>query len=329
MQDITKLSNDELRSHVKSLTSRSHEIEIQMVAALIELCRRDIHLRAGYSTVRSYLIGEHQMSEDQAAKRSQAVNLISHYPKFMELLAAGRTHVSHLAMCATKITKENEAQFVKFLPGKSKQDLLFFLSRINPDGSFKPEVEAKIELLILCSKETTENFERARKLVAKDFRGATNEEVLAAALDALLDKMDPMRKAERAQARAEKKAETQAEKSQVSEEEVAISKPCPGAPAASLPPKVLGAGRHIPNAVRHMVYLRDGGRCTYVSETGKCCDESVSLSLDHISLFCRGGAHTPSNIRILCLSHNNLMATEALGKEFMSQYLTRLDTRHQ
>lgn len=322
MQDLTKLSNTELLAQVKILTTRSREIETQMIALLAELCRRDIHLRAGYSSVKSYLMGEYQMSEDQAAKRSQVVNLVGHHPKFFDLLLTQKTHISHLAMSATKITKENEGQFIEFLPGKSRQDLLFFLARINPDGSFKPEIEAKIELIILCSKATSEKFDRARKLLAKDWRGLSHEEVLDAALEALLGKIDPMRKAERAQKRAERTAEKKQEVVPTAGP-VEVQQECP---EASLPPRVLGAGRHIPNAIRHSVYLRDGGRCTFISETGKRCDESVSLALDHVCLFSRGGAHELENLKLTCISHNNFLATETLGRNFMTQYLARLQT---
>ena len=131
-----------------------------------------------------------------------------------------------------------------------------------------------------------------------------------------------MRKAERAQKRHEKMTENEHE-IPTAAVPVAVQPECAEALA---PPKVLGAGRHIPNAVRHLVYLRDGGRCTFVSETGKRCDESVSLSLDHICLFSRGGAHDLENLRLTCIQHNNFLATEALGRNFMAQYVKRLET---
>jgi 5-methylcytosine-specific restriction endonuclease McrA len=315
MQDFRTYTNQQLGSAVKELVTRGKELDLLLIKALIELTQRDLHLKKGYSSVKSYLEGEHQMSEDQAAKRSQVVNLLRHHPMFFELLRDGKTHLSHLAACAPKVTQKN-AQIVKdFIPGKTRQDILFFLSCLNPDGSFDTEQEEVIEIKIRCPKSLLEKFERARSFVKKDFRGATNEAVLERAIENFLDKVDPLRRAERAAKRGEPRCAGATKVDAVDE----CSKP-----AGPEKPKVLGAGRHIPNRIRHAVYLRDKGRCTYVSPDGKLCCATVGLSIDHICLYSRGGDHSLKNLRLLCLAHNNYLATVGLGREFMANYVERL-----
>jgi hypothetical protein len=51
--------------------------------------------------------------------------------------------------------------------------------------------------------------------------------------------------------------------------------------------------RHIPDAVRRQVFIRDGGRCVQ-------CGADSPLHYDHILPFSRGGANTVENIRVLC-----------------------------
>lgn len=86
--------------------------------------------------------------------------------------------------------------------------------------------------------------------------------------------------------------------------------------AASRAPSV-NITRHIPAHVRHTVWLRDQGRCTYPG-----CNSKYGLELDHIILFAHGGPNTPENLRLRCRAHNQLHAQEQLGEKKMKQYLS-------
>jgi 5-methylcytosine-specific restriction endonuclease McrA len=328
VQNFRQYTDNELIQAVTNLTRQLKFAESEVIRAIVELAQRDIHLQMGCSSVKSFLQNKLKMSEDQASKRSQTVNLIRHYPQFLEVLTSGKTHVSHLSLCAPKVTKENASKIIEFLPEKSKQELQYFLNRINPDGSLKDKAEVKVDLVISCSRTTLESFERARKLVAKDWKGTTNEDVLTAALEALLDKIDPIRKAERADRRAQKINEstkaTPKETSNplhASKHSAPLNKECPGAAAAL---KIERPSRYIPAAVRHQVLLRDEGRCTFVAEDGTRCEETARLTIDHITPYSQGGDHTLTNLRTLCPAHNNYVATTNLGREFMSNFIQRL-----
>lgn len=72
-------------------------------------------------------------------------------------------------------------------------------------------------------------------------------------------------------------------------------------------------GRHIPARIRDEVYERDGGRCTFVGRNGARCGSRHNLHVDHIEPFALGGTHEPSNLRLLCATHNQLAAENAYG----------------
>jgi len=80
-----------------------------------------------------------------------------------------------------------------------------------------------------------------------------------------------------------------------------------------------GNPRHIPASVKRAVSERDERRCTFVSESGKRCDERGFLEYDHAEPVARGGKPTVDNVRLLCRAHNQHAAERAFGAEFMDK----------
>ncbi len=81
--------------------------------------------------------------------------------------------------------------------------------------------------------------------------------------------------------------------------------------------------RHIPQAVRDEVFVRDGGMCTFVSTDGKRCGETRNLEIDHIIPYAKGGDNSPENLRLLCAQHNRLAAEDEYGAEHMEKFYRR------
>jgi len=63
-----------------------------------------------------------------------------------------------------------------------------------------------------------------------------------------------------------------------------------------------------PAAVKRAVYLRDRGRCTFVSKDGRPCESRRFLQFDHVLGAAVGGAFTVANVRLRCGPHNRLEA---------------------
>ncbi len=81
--------------------------------------------------------------------------------------------------------------------------------------------------------------------------------------------------------------------------------------------------RHIPQHIRDEVYLRDGGKCTFVGPDGNRCGSKWKLQIDHIVPFSCGGDHSPGNLRLLCAKHNRLEAERLLGTDLMKKFARR------
>jgi 5-methylcytosine-specific restriction endonuclease McrA len=78
-------------------------------------------------------------------------------------------------------------------------------------------------------------------------------------------------------------------------------------------------GSHIPMDVRRTVWERDGGRCTFVSDSGKRCPCRRGLQFDHIIERARGGKTTVDNLRLRCHRHNQYTAEQTFGAGFMHE----------
>lgn len=77
--------------------------------------------------------------------------------------------------------------------------------------------------------------------------------------------------------------------------------------------------RCIPAAVRRAVRVRDGERCTFVTEQGERCEARERLEFDHIQPVACGGESTVANVRLRCHTHNQHEAERAFGAEFMER----------
>ena len=68
---------------------------------------------------------------------------------------------------------------------------------------------------------------------------------------------------------------------------------------------------------------RDGALCTFVATDGQRCQERGWLELHHEQPFGRGGPSTVNNIRVLCRSHNQLLAERDYGPIFVQRRIAR------
>jgi hypothetical protein len=67
------------------------------------------------------------------------------------------------------------------------------------------------------------------------------------------------------------------------------------------------------NADKREAYLRDRGRCTWISRDGRRCDSRRFLQFDHVDGRFVGGASTADRIRLRCGAHNRLEAETLYG----------------
>jgi len=75
--------------------------------------------------------------------------------------------------------------------------------------------------------------------------------------------------------------------------------------------------RHIPAAVRRLVWKRDGGQCTFVDAQGRRCAERRFLEFEHRTPYAEGGPPTVENVCLLCRAHNRAAAERRYGRAYL------------
>jgi len=159
-------------------------------------------------------------------------------------------------------------------------------------------------LHVTVSKRLLAKLEAARDGLAHAIPGASTEQVLEAALDALL-------------------ARQAARKGLVKRPRAPAAAANAAAGLAVGPEETTGTNRgrrSIPAQVRREVWTRDGGRCQWPLASGGVCGATRSLELDHVVPLARGGPTSAANLRVTCRFHNQLAARRAFGDAFIDRF---------
>ncbi len=82
---------------------------------------------------------------------------------------------------------------------------------------------------------------------------------------------------------------------------------------AAAAPRCGPSRERIPSEVRRAVALRDGLSCSYMSHDGRRCSSRAFLEIHHEQAWALGGPDTIDNLRLLCRSHNHLLAEQDFG----------------
>ena len=150
----------------------------------------------------------------------------------------------------------------------------------------QPLSEKRFELRMTIDASTHDKLQYARDLLSHQLPSGDLPRVLDKALDALIAKLEKRKFAATDRPRRQRRA-------------------------AKNP-------RTIPARVKREVWKRDGGRCTFVSASGKRCESRKFLEFDHVEPVARGGKATTHGVRLLCRAHNQHEADETLGAGFIA-----------
>lgn len=161
-----------------------------------------------------------------------------------------------------------------------------------PSDAGPPRV-LRVQFSFTADERLFREVERAKELLRHKIPAGRLEDVFEAAITALLDKIDPVRRVRRSRT---------------------------AAPAPSR--------RKIAPALRDTVWRRDGGRCAYRSPDGRVCGTQAGLQIDHVVPWARGGAsNDPQNLRLLCRAHNLLEARRVFGDTAIDVAVARRPTQ--
>ena len=329
-QPDVRLRIHELFQRTKETVTRERQISLEVVLliGLLETQNAAVNLGLGKRENLARSLG---LTENSYWKRAQAGRVLVSFPEFIGLVKKGLTHISHIAVLAPKITKDNAEIFVRELAGKTERQVRELVGSINKDGS-RSNIEPLFDIRLQFTKAQLEALNRAREVLSATGRVPSEEEAILKSIEDLLEKRDPVRKVARAEQRTEKKAAFEKDIKRApelsKESEAARSNP---SSVTSVPkwerndhlpsvPKAKPRGRKgIPAAIVREVWQRDDYCCVNELPDGRC-GSKIGLQVDHLRPVAFGQDNRLENLQLLCRQCNIAAAEETLGVVVMERY---------
>src|SRR6185295_10883650 len=94
---------------------QSNGLNAQVLAHLVELDERQLHLELGFSSLFAYCVESLGMSEGTAGRRVTAARVCRRFPDAFERVARGQLHLCALCALAPHLNSENAMELFEAL----------------------------------------------------------------------------------------------------------------------------------------------------------------------------------------------------------------------
>jgi 5-methylcytosine-specific restriction endonuclease McrA len=332
---LSHLADSTLRVQLSAAAASERTSTAALLAHIAEFDAPRLYAPSGSSTMKEYCVTELHLSEDAASKRVYAARTARRFPIIFEALADGRLHLSaiitlgsHLGegttaaaaqdllaaafhktrseielMLAHRFPQPPVPALVQPIPASampmlspaapapltmsSPQHAPGHVTAAGPRPEVKPLAPQSCKMQLTMDQDMFDDLQRLYELLGLGNRAEDVREVVRRSFKALIQKTEKRKYASTDRPRAPRQHES-------------------------------SSPRHIPAEVRRAVVRRDGGQCTFRSESGRRCAARKFLEFDHIEPVARGGTSTVANLRLRCSAHNQYEAERTYGAEFMN-----------
>ncbi len=101
------LSDHELLHRLAVLEARGRVNLAILLARLVEIEDRNLHLTAGYATPLAWCVGELKLDEAEATERLEAARAARRFPAILPMIASGRLDLTTVLRLAPRLTPAN------------------------------------------------------------------------------------------------------------------------------------------------------------------------------------------------------------------------------
>ena len=339
---LKKLSDDALLRRLSKLIHDHRRVEAELIAHIAEVDERRLFASQATSSMFAYCTERLHLSEGEAFLRIQVARATRRHPMLLEMLADGRLHLTGIGKLVPHLALDNRDELLERATHKSKREIEALVAELQP----RPDVPASIGKLPARAAFEPRPDEvgpsSAEPLPVSEPLQKTELRPAEVARPVPIQPLAPERYKVQFTAGGEfreKLARLQAlMRSSVPDGDLAtIIEQAVTEKLERLEAKRFGRmkaprktiaktdtrakSRYVPAAVRREVDARDGGRCAFVDDAGKRCGARERLEFHHHDRpYGRGGDHRPKGIRLMCRTHNTLLAEREYGKEWMDRF---------
>lgn len=345
---LRTLNDDELVMHLHLAVRGERRFTIQILHHLNEMQRRRLHLDLGYSSLHDYCVRCLKDSSSKAGRRIQAARCIRRFPEVLDLLQVRALSLSTISLIEPILTDENKESVLSRARNASHRDVQKVVSEYRTPVAFRdrtipvrvaahhapnvdevlfdrelaqnaehytppltPVYEQKMLVQFLADDELIMIFEEVKNLHGARMSFA---EILKVVFVEYRERHHPVSRHARRQARkGAASLDSQRRECGTQPSRLSQGTKRPDTPDSQRRECPTEGSRHISDEVRDEVFLRDRGRCTFVSRDGTHCGSMRDLQMDHIHPFATAGGNDPENLRLLCAAHNRRAAETAFG----------------
>src|SRR6516225_6731865 len=129
---LADLSDAQLLESLKSLCSEGRAVLARLLAHLVEVEERRLHLEAACPSIFQFCVQRLGMSEDEACRRIHAARLARRFPDLLARIERGDLTLSTMALLADALTPSNYEELVEAAAGKTKADVQSLLAKRSP-----------------------------------------------------------------------------------------------------------------------------------------------------------------------------------------------------
>jgi hypothetical protein len=205
------MTNEELNARLRSLVKNERRITKEILELVLIAMERRAFRGFGYSSLFDWLTRGFGYSPAAAMRRIEAARLLRAVPEAKEKIEAGKLNLSTLSKVQSAIkaqeklgsvTVEEKREALKEVENLSFTEAERKIAELFPATKSKVHQEKRTVVdenttrhAMNLPKEASENLRRAKELLSHQFPSASDAEIIAYALEFLLEKKDPLRRA--------------------------------------------------------------------------------------------------------------------------------------
>jgi 5-methylcytosine-specific restriction endonuclease McrA len=354
---LSSIPDRELVARLEALRRNERASSTDILHHLIEVERRGLYLRLGYSSMFAYCTGHLRYAEAAAAQRVHAARCLRRFPSVGPRLQSGEISLITLGLVANLLTEATLDSWLERIRGKTQREVEALAAAVRPPMTLRDRARlvqvavpkalplaptpvatdaSKPQHSLPTLSKTEECAERVATAISQPGPAHEGSQPPPAPVTTqakvyiqfLADQsfMTKYRVAAGLLSNRLARLTFEAVFTALIDDFIRRHEPVQRherREQAALRARDTGGRPAIPLRTRDAVFARDGGRCTFVGSDGKRCNETIRLHVDHIKPVARGGSNDSSNLRLLCARHNQLQAERLLGREAMKAFRNR------
>jgi 5-methylcytosine-specific restriction endonuclease McrA len=339
IDSVSHVSDSTLKQELSNLAATDRGTTVRLLVHIAEFDVRKLYLADGYASMYAYSVGELRMSEDIACKRIRAARAARRFPFILQGLADGRLRLSGVVMLAPHLIEATAEELLAAAVDRTnaaierllaerfpRPDVPTLIVPLSPAPAVPPadtavaQLEQGVESPAVPTAMPTSELSAARRIeVPRPRVTPTSPGRFALQAPLRQETHDLLREVQDLLGHQVAPGDVDAVLNFAlrTAKQKLLQRKC----AATAQPRrgrhSKADSRHIPAEVRRAVWKRDGGQCTFTSDTGHRCEERKDVQFDHVDAYARGGQASIGGIRLLCRAHNQHEAERTFGAEFM------------